>query len=79
MARQSKSGTKKKKRNPSRRPQSDAPIASSSGLMGSMASGLKKAVGVGRGDRKKGSLAGNILWLIVLAAAAGFLFYRYSQ
>ena len=78
MARQSKSGTKKKKRKPSRRPQSDVPITGSTGVMGSMTAGLKAAVGAG-GDKKKSSVLGNILWLVVLAAAAGFLFYRYSQ
>jgi hypothetical protein len=80
MARQSKSGTKRKKRNPSRRPQSDAPITGSSGVMGSMTAGLKAAVGVGGGDKKKkSSVLGNFLWLLVIAAAAGFLFYRYNQ
>lgn len=79
MSRQSKSGTKKKKRKPSRRPRSDAPITGSTGVMGSMTAGLKAAIGAGGGDKKKSSVLGNILWLLVLAAAAGFLFYRYSQ
>lgn len=78
MARQPKSGTKRKREKKRRSSSPDAPISASTGVMGSMVGGLRKAVGVG-GGKKKGSVLGNLLWLLLLAIAAGILFYRYNQ
>lgn len=47
--------------------------------MQSIVGGFRKAVGVGGDSKKKGSFLGNLIWLLLLAAAAGVLFYRFSR
>lgn len=49
------------------------------GVMQSMVRGMRSAVGVQDDKKKKSSLLGNIIWLVILGAAAGYLVYRYTN
>jgi hypothetical protein len=80
MAKQSKSGTRKKRpkrRRPGESSATDAPIAGG-GVMQGMVGGFRRAVGVGDGRQKKRSALGTVIWLLLLAGAVGVLAYRLS-
>jgi hypothetical protein len=75
---QPRSGSKKRRKKGMSRKPDGSSSSSGGGVMQGMVQGFRRAAGAEKTPGKSSPL-GNLIWILLLAAAAALLTYRFSQ